>query len=68
MNGTITYQRADDRNPYMGLDNKVCTEPKYWCRLHQVWLSEKDIKKKHCLCKMTADMMSTYRCNCLEEK
>ena len=30
-----TWLKADARNPYMGLDNKICTSPKYWCRLHQ---------------------------------
>lgn len=30
----------------MGLDNKICKNPIYWCRLHQIWLSEDDAKKK----------------------
>lgn len=41
-----TYQKADHRNPKMGLDNQICNNPKYWCRLHQVWLSEADVEKK----------------------
>ena len=52
----------------MGLDNKICMNPKYWCRLYQVWLSDKDVGKKKCLCKPTADLISVRRCNCLEEK
>ena len=58
----MEYKKADLRNPRMGLDNKICTNPKYWCRLHQVWLSEEDVNRKSCRHKMTFDMMSTYRC------
>lgn len=64
----MTYQIADKRNPYMGLDNKICRNPVYWCRLHQVWLSEDDVERKRCKCKMTFDMIGTYRCSCLERK
>lgn len=42
--------------------------PVYWRRLHQVWLSEEDAKRKKCKCKPTFDMISTYRCGCLERK
>lgn len=52
----------------MGLNNKVCTSPKYWCRLHEVWLSEEDVKRKKCREKLTFDMLSTYKCRCLEKK
>lgn len=58
----MTYQIADRRHPYMGLYNKICKNPTYWCRLHQVWLSEEDVKMKQCECKQTFDMISTYRC------
>lgn len=64
----MTYQIADKRNPYMGLDNKICRNPVYWCRLHQVWMSEDDVERKRCKCKMTFDMIGTYRCSCLERK
>lgn len=62
------YLTASKKYPLMGLDNKVCNNPKYWCRLHQVWLSEDDVKRKKCRNKHTFDMISTYRCNCLERK
>lgn len=62
------YKRADARNPNMGLNNKPCDNPKYWCRLHQVWLSEEDVKRKRCLNKLSADMLDTYRCGNLERK
>ena len=41
----MTYQIADQRHPFMGLDNKICKNPAYWCRLHQVCLSDDDVKK-----------------------
>lgn len=62
------YQRADDRRPRMGLDNKLCINPEYWCRLHQVWLSSDDVKRKRCKNKTTFDARSTYKCGCLEKK
>lgn len=49
----MKYRIADARSPNMGLGNKICKAPKYWCRLHQVWLSEKDVERKHCQCKPT---------------
>lgn len=42
----MRYQKADSRNPRMGLNNRICKSPKYWCRLHEVWLSEEDVKRK----------------------
>ncbi len=59
---------ADSRHPFMGLDNKVCTSPAYWCRLHRVWLSEEDVERKKCMCKPTYDMIGVRRCGCLEKK
>lgn len=64
----LEYLKADNRNPYMGLDNKICDDPVYWCRLHQVWLSEEDVQRKHCKNKLTFDMISVKRCNCLEDR
>ena len=59
---------ADARNPLMGLDGVICKDPVYWCRMHEVWLSEEDVERKKCRCKPTYDMISTRRCNCLERK
>ena len=64
----MTFQIADKRNPFMGLDNKICKDPVYWCRLHQVWLSDEDVKKKRCNCKKTFDMIGAYRCGNLVKK
>lgn len=64
---SMAYQIAYQRHPFMGLDNKICKNPVYWCRLHQVWLSEDDVKKKQCKCKRTFDMVGTYRCGNLEK-
>lgn len=52
----------------MGLDNKVCRSPDYWCRLHQVWLSEQDVARKKCKEKLTFDMLGTHRCWNLEKR
>ena len=57
-----------DNHPLMGLNNKICKNPEYWCRLHKVWLSEDDVKRKRCKCKPTYDMLGTQICGCLERK
>ena len=62
------YKIADARNPNMGLNNKPCKCPKYWCRLHQVWLSESDVKRKHCKERPTMDMIGTRLCANLVKK
>lgn len=62
------WKRADSRHPRMGLNNKICVDPQYWCRLHQVWLSEKDVEQKGCKRKITYNMMDVRVCNCLEKK
>lgn len=64
----MTYRIADQRNPYMGLNNKICKNPTCWCRLHQVWLSEEDVKRKRCENKPTFDMIGVYPCRCLERR
>lgn len=61
-----TVAKADFRNPWMGLNGVVCEEPAYWCRLHEVWLSEEDVAKKKCLARMTYDMLGYRRCNNLD--
>jgi hypothetical protein len=60
--------KADHRNPWMGLDGVVCKDPVYWCRLHEIWLSENDVELKKCLARLRPDMLSTYKCKCLERK
>ena len=62
------YPRADERVPDMGLDGVPCKDPKYWCRLHEVWLSEEDAQRKRCFAKPTFDMIGTVRCGNLERK
>ena len=64
----MQYKRADHRNPFMGLDNKICEDPVYWCRTKQVWLSEKDVTRKKCLNKPTFDMIGVVRGGSLEKK
>lgn len=64
----ITYQTADQRYPFMGLNNQICKNPVYWCRLHRIWLSEEDVKRKACKCKMDFDLFGTHRCENLERK
>lgn len=61
------YQHAElyskkERIRKMGLDNKMCTDPAYWCRRHRCWLSKDDAERKHCKEKPTVDLISTYRC------
>lgn len=60
--------KADYKNPWMGLNGVICENPVYWCRLHEVWLSEEDVQQKKCLAKMTPDMLGTRKCNCIERR
>ena len=60
--------KADHRNTWMGLNGVICKAPAYWCRLHEVWLSEEDVVRRKCRSRLTANMMETRRCNCLERK
>lgn len=60
--------KADTRNPWMGLNGLACSNPAYWCRMHEVWLSEEDVAKKRCYARLTADMFGYRRCNCLERR
>ena len=64
----MEYKIAYAKNPNIGLNNKPCKNPKYWCRLHQVWLSEKDVEQKHCKSKQTFDMLGTMLCTNLVRK
>ena len=65
----MEYKIADARNRNMGLNNMTCKYPKYWCRLHQVWLSEKDVEHKKCNNKTDIYMIDTRRClNLVENK
>ncbi len=43
-----TYARVDPNHPFVGLNNQVCSEPKHYCCIHDVWLSEEDSRKRHC--------------------
>lgn len=56
-----------DSNKSMGLNNKPCLSKDYFCGLKRVWLSNNDVENKHCKCKPTFDMISTYRCPYLKE-
>jgi len=64
----MKYLTANKKHPFMGLDNKTCKNPMYWCRLHQVWLSEEDVRRKRCMDKPTFDMIGAHRCQSLEKK
>ncbi|MEY8518606.1 hypothetical protein AALC25_17245 [Lachnospiraceae bacterium 29-84] len=62
------YLMADQKHPFMGLDNKTCKNPRYWCRLHRIWLLEEDTGRKKCRCRWDFDMIGMHRCGNLEEK
>ena len=59
---------ADARNPQMGLHNVICSDPVYWGRLHEVWMSEEDVVRKGCKARHTLDMIATRRCGNIEKK
>ncbi len=50
---------------YMGLNNTICSNPKYYCKAHMVYLNDNDVTLKKCLCKPTMDLISVQRCNWL---
>lgn len=50
---------------YIGLDNKECKNPAFYCRSKKVFLSQEDVEKKGCNVKPTADMISTRVCKWL---
>lgn len=50
---------------YMGLNNQMCLDPKYYCKIHHVYLSDEDAANKKCMCKPTFDMIGTTRCKSL---
>lgn len=56
------------RDKFMGLDNKICKDPVYWCKSHKVWLSEKDVERKKCKSKPDFDLIGCSRCNWLERR
>lgn len=59
------YKTTSTKEKYMGLNNKVCKDPVYFCPNHQIYLSESDAKEKGCFNKPTFDLISTRRCPAL---
>ena len=53
------------QDQYIGLDNKICENPEYYCKIHLVYLSSEDVERKKCLCKPSFDMIGTHRCKSL---
>lgn len=49
-------------HPDMGLNNKICTDKKYFCAKHEVWLSTEDVTSRKCLNRLSADMRNIYKC------
>lgn len=67
-NSLGNYLRANSKYPNMGLNNTLCQNPVYWCRLHEVWLSENDVQMKQCKAKLTYDMLERRQCMCLVKR
>lgn len=63
----MQYKKAIKNKTFIGLHGKPCKNPKYWCRLHEVYLSPDDVKRKKCLHKPTFDMIGEMRCGSLEK-
>lgn len=60
------FKKAIKGIVFMGLNNKKCKKPAYWCPIHEVYLSKEDAEKR-CLRKMSYDMMEYRVCNRLEK-
>ena len=54
-----------DKGEYPVLDGKICDNPKYYCKLHLVYLSDEEVERKKCLCKPTFDLIGTTTCRSL---
>lgn len=67
-NALKNHPRANTKYPNMGLNGKPCKNPMYWCRLHEIWLSEIDVKNRQCKAKSTIDMIEKRQCSCLVKK
>ena len=66
-NDHINMTNVSDPSIKMGLDDKVCEDPKYFCLCHKVYLSDADVERKSCRHKMTPDMMGFVNCRWLME-
>lgn len=56
---------SDKNNAQMGLNNKKCNSPKYFCLSKKIFLSADDVATKSCFHKVNADMLSEQKCNWL---
>lgn len=66
-NTHVNMTNVTDPNIKMGLDDKICDDPKYFCLCHKVYLNDADVKRKSCRQKMTLDMMGFVKCRWLME-
>lgn len=61
----LNMTNVSDPTLKIGLDNKVCKDPKYFCMCHKIYLSDDDVQAKHCRHKLTRDMIAYQNCNWL---
>lgn len=61
----LNMTNVSDPTLKIGLNNKVCKNPKYFCMCHKIYLSDDDIQLKNCQHKLTRDMMAYQNCNWL---
>lgn len=64
----MEYKKAIKNKTFIGLHGKHCENPAYWCRLHEIYLSPDDVKKKRCRSRPTFDMIGTIVCGNLEKQ
>lgn len=62
--GDIIYKTIE-YHPYMGLNNKICTNPVTYCHTHHIMLSKNDIANR-CAKKTTIDMIEFRKCKVLK--
>lgn len=58
------YKTINDA-PHMGLNNKICKDPQFYCKSKRIYLSKEDAEQKGCFKKLSPDMMEYKRCNWL---
>ena len=64
-NDHLNMTNISDPNIKIGLNDTVCKYPKFFCLCHKLYLGPDDVETKHCMHKMTPDMIGYTQCRWL---
>lgn len=62
-NGKNVHELYDRDGLYLGLCDQLCDKPVYFCNSHKVFLSEDDVARKGCLCKLCGTEVFGAKCS-----